>query len=81
MTKLIKTTDLPSTLDALELMEVRGGEHDQNPGTNHFCIFTSAIKLYVLEEELWFNALEGVPLKCKTRLRCVVLSKKLTKIS
>lgn len=45
MTKLIKTTDLPSTLDALELMEVRGGEHDQNPGTNHFCIFTSAIKV------------------------------------
>lgn len=37
MTKLIKTTDLPSTLDALELMEVRGGERKNNEPSKTWC--------------------------------------------
>lgn len=37
MTKLIKTTDLPSTLDALELMEVRGGERKDNDPSKTWC--------------------------------------------
>ncbi|MED9800455.1 MAG: hypothetical protein UFJ02_03345 [Prevotella sp.] len=37
MTKLIKTTDLPSTLDALELMEVRGGERQDNDPSKTVC--------------------------------------------
>lgn len=41
MTKLIKTTDLPSTLDALELMEVKGGEEDR---TIFRCLLTAAEK-------------------------------------
>lgn len=41
MTKLIKTTDLPSTLDALELMEVRGGERKDDTGTTNYCIIVS----------------------------------------
>ena len=45
MTKLIKKTDLPSTLDALELMEVKGGEHGQEPGTTYICFLTAAKKI------------------------------------
>lgn len=41
MTKLIKTTDLPSTLDALELMEVRGGERKNNDPSKSFCLMFS----------------------------------------
>lgn len=37
MTKLIKTTDLPSTLDALELMEVKGGERKDNDPSKTIC--------------------------------------------
>lgn len=37
MTKLIKTTDLPSTLDALELMEVRGGERKDDDSSKTWC--------------------------------------------
>lgn len=38
MTKLIKTTDLPSTLDALELMEVKGGERKDNDPSKTICV-------------------------------------------
>lgn len=40
MTKLIKTTDLPSTLDALEMMEVKGGTEER---TNSFCISRATV--------------------------------------
>ena len=45
MKELIKVSDLPSTLDALELMEVKGGERKDNTGTTYFCLFTNAVKI------------------------------------